>query len=263
MRTPQERTILAGDYTVRVLEAGQGEPLLFLHNAMGAGLWTEGMDRLAEHFHVFLPDHPGFGPSPLPDWLRGMDDLIFHYMDVLDILGLQDPVYIVGASLGGWIGAEFAAFHPERVKNLVLIDAAGLRIPEVPLPDVFRIAPEALLPLIFHDMSKAVAVMPKEFSVDTLIQIFHDRTAFARLAWHPYLHDPKLPRRLRYATAPTLLVWGKQDAIIPPAYAEEYKRLLPAAQVAYIDACGHDPTVEQPETFAQVAIDFLRYAQNE
>ena len=70
MRTPQERTILAGDYTVRVLEAGQGEPLLSLHNALGAGLWTEGMDRLAEHFHVFLSDHPGFGPSPLPDWLR-------------------------------------------------------------------------------------------------------------------------------------------------------------------------------------------------
>ena len=75
MSTPQERTVQAGDYPVRVFEAGRGEPLLFLHSAGGAGLWTEGIDRLSEHFRVLLPDHPGFGPSPLPDWLLGMDGL--------------------------------------------------------------------------------------------------------------------------------------------------------------------------------------------
>lgn len=257
MNTPQERTVLAGDYRVRVLEAGHGDPLLFLHSAAGAGLWTEGIARLAQCFHVFLPDHPGFGPSPLPDWLTGMDDMVFHYLDLLDGLGLHGPVRIAGASFGGWIGAEFATFHPERVQKLVLIDAAGLRIPAVPLPDVFRLAPQALLPLVFHDLSKAMAVMPKDFGPDTMVQMFHDRSAFARLSWNPYLHDPKLPRRLKRATVPTLIVWGRQDQLIPPVYAEEYKRLLPAAQVAYIDQCGHDPTIEQPDEFARVVGEFL------
>src|SRR5262249_42240634 len=223
MSTPLERTVLAGDYPVRVFEAGRGEPLLFLHSAMGAGVWTEGIDRLAQHFRVFLPDHPGFGPSPLPDWLTGMDDMVFHYLDLLDGLELHGPIRIAGASLGGWIGAEFATVHPERVKKLILIDAAGLRIPSVPIPDVFRLPPQAVLPLAFHDLSKAVAILPKDFGPDILVQMFHDRSAFARLAWKPYMHDLKLPRRLRWARVPTLIIWGNQDQLIPPAYAEEFK----------------------------------------
>ncbi len=258
MSTPQERTIQAGDYPVRVFEAGQGEPLLFLHSAGGAGLWTEGIDRLSEHFRVLLPDHPGFGPSPLPDWLLGMDDMAFHYVDLLNGLGIDTPISIAGASFGGWVGAEFATFHPELVKKLVLIDAAGLRIPEHPFPDVFRLAPEKLLPLVFHDFSKAVAVMPKDFGIDTMVQMFHDRSAFARLAWNPYLHNPKLRRRLHHASMPTLVVWGQQDQLIPPVYAEEYKKLLPSAEVAYFDQCGHEPTIEQPDEFARLVVEFLQ-----
>lgn len=259
MTTPQERTIMAGDYQVRVFEAGAGEPLLFLHSAGGPGLWTEGIDRLAQHFHVFLPDHPGFGPSPLPDWLTGMDDMVFHYIEVLEALGLRGPVHVAGASFGGWIAAELATFHSERVKKLVLIDAAGLRIPEVPMPDIFRLPPQDILPLVFHDLSKAVAVMPKDFGIDTMVQMFHDRSALARLSWNPYLHDPKLRRRLRHAAnVPTLIVWGQQDRLIPPVYAEEYQRLLPSARISYIDQCGHDPTIEQPEAFAHAVVEFLR-----
>ncbi|MGE0821794.1 MAG: alpha/beta fold hydrolase [Candidatus Binatia bacterium] len=258
MSTPQERLVQAGDYPVRVLEAGHGDPVLFLHSAMGAGIWTEGIARLAQRFRVLLPDHPGFGPSPLPDWLIGWDDMVFHYADLLEGLGIHQPIRIVGASLGGWIAAEFAAFHPERVQKLVLVDAAGLRIPAVPLPDIFRLPPQSVLPLAFHDISKAMPLMPKDFGPDTLVQMFHDRSAFARLAWNPYLHDPKLPRRLKGAKVPTLIVWGKQDQLIPPVYAEEYKRLLPSADIAYIDQCGHDPTIEQPEEFARVTVEFLR-----
>ena len=161
--------------------------------------------------------------------------------------------------LGRQGGILFATFHPERVKKMVLIDAAGLRIPEVPMPDVFRIPPQNILPLVFHDLSKAMAVMPKDFGVDTMVQMFHDRSAFARLSWNPYLHDPKLRRRLAHAASvPTLIVWGKQDQLIPPVYAEEYKKLLPASRVVYIDQCGHDPTIEQPDEFAQAVIEFLR-----
>ena len=103
-----------------------------------------------------------------------------------------------------------------------------------------------------------MSVLPKDFGPDTMVQMFHDRSAFARLSWNPYLHDPKLPRRLSRATVPTLIVWVRLDQLIQATYAEEYKRLLPSAQIVYIDQCGHDPTIEQPDEFARAVVEFLR-----
>jgi pimeloyl-ACP methyl ester carboxylesterase len=254
-----QRTVVAGDYEVRVLEKGAGEPLLFLHGAMGAGLWSAALDLLAEDFHVLAPDHPGFGPSPLPDWLRTMDDMVFHYLELLDALDPGGKPLLVGSSFGGWIAAELAAAHPERIRRLVLVDAAGLRLPQAPIPDVFRLSPESLLPLLFHDLSKAAPLIPNDLGPDTLVRLFHDRAALARLAWHPYMHDPKLPRRLRRLGAvPTLIVWGRQDRLLPPVYADEYVRLIPGAKVVLIENCGHDPLLEQPTEFARTAATFLK-----
>jgi pimeloyl-ACP methyl ester carboxylesterase len=111
---------------------------------------------------------------------------------------------------------------------------------------------------VFHDLSKAAAVVPKDLSPDTLIQLFHDRSALARLAWHPYMHNPRLPRRLHRVRVPTLIVWGKQDRFLPPAYAEEYARLIPGARVSLIEDCGHEPLIEKPEELARVARGFLQ-----
>ncbi len=210
MSDPQTRTVDIRGLSVRVLEDGGGPPLLFLHNAMGAGLWTPVHAALARHFRVLLPDHPGFGRCTLPEWLDGMEDVVFHYLDFLDAEGLAAPIDVVGASLGGWIAAELACRHPERVRRMVLIDAAGLRLADHPVPDVFRLPPQDVMPLLFHDVTKAMAYLPPDFSPDTLVRMFHDRTALARLAWNPYLHDPKLPRRLYRARVPCLILWGRQ-----------------------------------------------------
>ncbi len=253
----REKRVVAHDYPVRVREKGKGEPLLFLHGALGAGLWSEGVELLAQDFCVLLPDHPGFGPSPLPDWLTTMEDMVFHYLDLLDALGLEAKVLVAGASFGGWIAAELAAAHPERVKKLLLISAAGLRLPKVPIADVFRLDFQALLPLVFHDPSKALALIPKDLSPDTLVQIFHDRSALARLAWHPYMHNPKLPRRLHRLRVPTLIVWGREDRFLPPVYAEEYARLIPQARVVFLEGCGHEPLIEKPKECVQIARDFF------
>ena len=259
MNAPTERTVLAGDYPVRVLEKGEGQPLLFLHSEMGAGVWTEGLDRLARVYRVLLPDHPGFGPSPLPTWLTGMDDIIVHYSNLLAALGLDEsPVRIAGVSFGGWIAAEYASFYPRQVQKLLLAGPLGLRVPELPPPDLFRLGFDEVVPLVFHDPSKAAAVMPVSPDIESQVQMFHDWSAFARLAWSPYLHNPKLTHRLGRANMPALIIWGSQDRLTPPVYAEWYQRFLPSARVAYIQDCGHDPTIEQPEEFASLALEFLR-----
>jgi pimeloyl-ACP methyl ester carboxylesterase len=81
--------------------------------------------------------------------------------------------------------------------------------------------------------------------------------AAAKVGWNPYLHDPKLPPRLRRVTAPTLVVWGRQDGLVPLAYAEEWKRLVPGARVEVIDRCGHLPSLEQPVRLAEMVARFV------
>src|SRR5512147_1647657 len=103
----------------RLLKGGRGRPLLVMHPEFGAGMWAPYHDALAARFHVLAPDHPGFGGSDRPPWLDGVDDLVFHYVDLLDQLGIERAA-IVGCSLGGWIAAAFAIAHPERVERLVL-----------------------------------------------------------------------------------------------------------------------------------------------
>src|SRR5689334_13035576 len=99
---------------VHLWRGGSGDPLLFLHAAGGAGEWLEFHELLAQRFDVIAPDHPGFGGSDELPEVEGMDDLMYHYLDVIERLGLQRP-HIVGASFGGWIAAELAVFAPHRI----------------------------------------------------------------------------------------------------------------------------------------------------
>jgi pimeloyl-ACP methyl ester carboxylesterase len=122
---------------VHLFRGGTGEPVLFLHAAGGAGTWPEFNSRLAELFDVIAPDHPGFGKSDDFREADGADDLVYHYLDVLDALGL-DTAHVVGASFGGWIAAELTVAAPHRVRSLTLVSAAGLRLPEHPVTDLAR-----------------------------------------------------------------------------------------------------------------------------
>src|SRR6185437_16238395 len=118
----EERFDLRGIETV-VQIAGEGDPLVFLH---GAGTVT-GFDSLlplAERFRLIVPFHPGYGPSDDDPTVDDVHDLRRHYLDLFDALGLEE-IALMGASLGGWIAANFAADHPERVRRLVLCAPVG------------------------------------------------------------------------------------------------------------------------------------------
>src|SRR5713101_2233683 len=128
--------ISVGGVRTHLLHGGRGAPLLVLPPEFAADRWFPYHDALAARFQVLAPDHLGFGQSERPDWLDGIDDLGFHYVDLLDTLKL-DRVSIIGTSLGGWVAAEFAVAHPERVNRLVLVGAAGLKVDGVARFDVF------------------------------------------------------------------------------------------------------------------------------
>jgi pimeloyl-ACP methyl ester carboxylesterase len=134
---PAEDCLELAGGRVHLFRGGEGKPLLFLHAAGGAGTWLEFHQLLARRgFDVIAPDHPGFGKSDEFPEVEAIDDLVYHYLDVMDALGLDHP-HVVGASIGGWIAAELAVAAPHRVGSLVLLSAAGLRLPEHPVTDFF------------------------------------------------------------------------------------------------------------------------------
>ena len=252
-----------GEGEIRLLRASpspSAPPLLFLHAAGGGG-WTPFLDGLSRSFDVLAPDHPGFDESDAIDEVEGIDDLVYHYLRLLDGLGIEKAT-VVGASLGGWIAAELAVHSPHRVERLVLLSPAGLRIPEAPPTDLFFLPPERLVETLFHDPAAAEGLFPAAPSVDDILRAYRNNTAFARYAWRPFLNDPKLERRLYRISAPTLVLWPDDDRVIPRAHAERYAERIPDARLEVIEGCGHALYAEKPEEIARAVLAFAPAGSN-
>lgn len=246
-----------------LMHGGDGPPFVYLHSTVGETfMWLPFYQGLAKHFTTYVPTHPGFGKSGGFDEIDTIEDMAFHYLELFDALGLEE-VILGGVSLGGWIAAEFAARWPERVKKLWLSAAPGLWVEEQPLPDLFRhmdTKPQTrdeLRRLLFHDpngyMAKLVIVdKPDE---QRMIAAYQAMTVLARLVWErPY--SPKLPSRLHRIQCPVLLLWGDHDRLVPPAYAEAYKKYLPQAEIKLIKDCGHLAMFEKEHDFVAELVRF-------
>src|ERR1700682_861332 len=124
--TPSEQIVelQAGKWKTRVLSAGEGEPVVFLHGAGGL-LWDPFLDSLAERYHVIAPQHLGSGTSQGIEHLEDLLDLVLYYCELFDVLGLPAPS-MIGHSFGGMVAAEIAAVNPERLRKLVLLAPIGL-----------------------------------------------------------------------------------------------------------------------------------------
>ena len=256
--TPAEEFLEVPGGRVHMFRAGAGEPLLFLHAAGGAGAWLDFHRMLAEGgYDVIAPDHPGFGKSDDFPEVEAMDDLVYHYLDLLDALGLE-RAHVVGASFGGWIAAELAVAAPHRAGSLALLSAAGLRLPEHPVPDIFLMPSAELVATLFHNPPPAPApAASAALDVDAVLAAYRDATALARFSWVPFLSNPKLERRLRRITAPTLVVAPSDDRLIPVAHAQRYASRITGARFAEVPDCGHAMYFERPAEFAGLVLGVL------
>ena len=238
-----------------MLVAGEGPALLFLHGAGGAGKWLPFQAALARRFTLYCPSHPGHGGSPPADWIQHISDLAFHYLDLLDELRLP-RVHLAGASFGGWIAAEVATMAAHRLRSLVLIDPVGIKVDGWIYPFLFAMDLPQLVELLFHDPMNALALAPPDQSAETLLELYRERTALARVSWNPYLYDPLLRRRLARITTPTLLGWGAHDRLAPRVCAEAWQKEIPGARLVEFAGSGHVPHVEEPAAVAAAVTEF-------
>jgi pimeloyl-ACP methyl ester carboxylesterase len=252
---PEPTRIVVRDTPVDLLREGSGPALLFLHGAGGGGRWLTFQQRLAERFDVLSPSHPGHGGSPAAEWIEHISDLAFHYLDLLDTLGLT-RVHLAGASFGGWIAAEMATMASHRLDSLVLIDPVGIKVEGWIYPFLFGMELPDLVATVFHDPMAALALAPPDMSIDTLALLYRQNTALARVAWNPYLYNPRLRRRLTRITTPTLLAWGAHDKLAPLVCAEAWRKEIPGATLRVFEGSGHVPHLEEPDAVAAAVTEF-------
>jgi pimeloyl-ACP methyl ester carboxylesterase len=242
-----------------ILHGGDGPPFVYLHSTLGESFrWLPFYQAWTKHFTVYVPTHPGFGKSGGFDQIDSVEDMAFHYVELFDALGLGE-VILGGVSLGGWIAAEFAVRWPERVKRLWLSGSPGLWVDEQPLADLFRVMaqPDRLRKLLFHDPEGYVAkmIITDEPDDERRLAGYQAMTVLARLVWdRPY--DPKLAARLHRVQCPTLLLWGADDRLVPPAYGEAYQKHLPQAELKLLPDCGHLAMFEKEAEFVEAVTRF-------
>jgi pimeloyl-ACP methyl ester carboxylesterase len=254
---PAEATeIRVRDVTVRLYRAGRGPTVLFLHGAGGVPQWLPFFDALAERCRVLVPEHPGFGGSDDPAWIRSLADLALFYLDLVEEVGL-DRVHLVGHSLGGWLAAEILIRDRARFQSLVQLAPAGIRVKGVPCGDNFIWGPEEAVRNLFHDQSFAdrmLALKPDAAQLDLLLK---NRFTVAKFGWQPRWFDPDLEKWLHRIKLPALVVWGDEDKIMPPAYAALWQERLPQARLVTVAGCGHLPHVEHAALVARHVCDFI------
>ena len=236
---------------------GGGEPLVFLHGAGLTRAWLPLYDQLSHTFDVIVPEHPGFGDTKMPAWLRGMDDLVLHYDGLLRELGVE-AAHLVGHSLGGWAAAYLAIFYPERFRSLTLIAPVGLRMPEAPVADPFRMSPEMAMEMLLSGASpeKYGPYFERGDEIESTIHAYSESITFARLMWNPR-YDVKLDHRLQRIKIPTQIVWAEDDRLIPAAHGARWAELIDGAQLTTVEGTPDEPTghmviIQQPERLAAV-----------
>jgi pimeloyl-ACP methyl ester carboxylesterase len=255
---------------VEVIEAGEGPPLVYLHGFADVHGVAHDLlpfhERLAQHAQVIAPAHPGCAGSKELE-SSSIDDVVFHYLELLDALGLA-RFDLVGHCVGGWIAAEIAVRHPERIARLVLIGACGLFVPGALIGDIFMHAqPErgtdlcTLRALLF---AQADAADARRWFPDGRGDLDEETRRYQMLRFGsfvgfkpPYFYHRELRERLHRAAMPALVVWGAQDRMVPPAHGWAYCAGLPGArELTVIEGAGHAVQIEQPDRIADAVIAF-------
>lgn len=245
--SPRRSVISLPPYTISTVEFGTAsEALILLHGLSGSSAWwSRNVPELCDRYRVILPDLVGFGSSPTVRRLPGprqSADLVARWMDHLRL----ERAHLAGHSMGGQVAIHLAAHHPERLDRLVLVDAAGIPRPLSPR-ELLRFGMEAaplwrwgdpfFLPEIVRD---ALSAGPRTI-LRAISHIVRDDV-------RPLLEEIR---------APTLVIWGERDSLVPLTHAWQLRQQIPEAELAVLRGAAHNPMVDRPADFNRLVLRFL------
>jgi pimeloyl-ACP methyl ester carboxylesterase len=253
-------TIPVAGVALHVARAGAGAPLLVLHHDIGTPDRLPFYEMLARDFTVLVPSHPGYDKSERPGWMRSVRDVAVAYQWLLgerEITRDLSTVSVLGLGFGGWIAAELATMAPRAFRRLVLVGAMGIK------PERGEIADQALLSYIdyarrgFADQSAFDRIFGADPATSVLEQWDLNREMTFRIAWKPYMYNAALPHLLGGVATPSLVVWGRDDRIVPIECGERFAKALPHARLEILEGAGHFIEMEKPDELARLVTTFV------
>ncbi len=242
-----KRSIRVDGGPVHYEVAGEGEPLVLVHGlSESTRVWYRNLPALAERYRVYLVDLPGFGAMRKFRRLFDLKQSGAWLARWMQAVGLEEAS-LVGHSMGGYVCMATAAMYPERVRRLVLVDSIGIpfnlpvrRLVYPALKSIARTKP-SFWPCIGYDYLRAGPVMVLNASLQIVKLDTADVLAAVR--------------------APTLVVWGENDDLVPLTLGRQLHERLPGARIVVIPGTNHFCMFERPHEFNQVLFAFLQGEQ--
>ena len=203
---------------------------------------------------------PGFGRSERSDWIVTVRDMAAWVAWFVRDMKLTQPLKVTGFPMGGWTAAELATFNGSMFSKMVLVSLAGIKPETGEAWDYVTRSGEDAFRAAFHDPEQSpefVKYYGRKWSDKEEEQVEINREMAARLLWKPYMKSHTLAGPLPGISTETLIVWGREDTIIPMSAANTYKNGINGARLAILDGCGHMPEMEKPEEFTKLVLDFF------
>ena len=236
------------------VEAGEGQPLIILHGLMGGLSNFSGVLNYfsKKGYRVIIPELPIYTLPLLKTNVKNLSKFLKDFMKFKNL----DKAILIGNSLGGHIALYFTKLNIDNVKALVLTGSSGLyeksmgdTYPKRGNYEYIKVKTEE----VFYDPKVAT----KEV-VDEIFESVNDRSKVIRtlaIAKSAIRHN--MAKDLPKMNIPTCIIWGKNDSVTPPEVAKDFEKLLPDANLFWIDKCGHAPMMEHPEEFNRILENWL------
>ncbi|HEV7374996.1 MAG TPA: alpha/beta fold hydrolase [Pyrinomonadaceae bacterium] len=252
-------------YGVRIhyVEAGSGPVVVLLHGLGGNTTnWAFNIAPLAQKYRVVVLDQIGFGQSDKPL----INYRIATYVDFLDAFLKElkiERASFVGNSMGGWVAAAYALAHPEKVERLVLVDAAGFSFaPDFDTSQLIKLNPstrEGMKELISRVFYNKQIFMNDAFLNASMAARINagDGHTIRSITESIIRREDFLDNRLSVIKQPTLVIWGREDGLLPLADGQRFQKEIPGAQLLVFEQCGHVPQVEKAMEFNAAVLKFL------
>ena len=247
----EETVELSSDRRWQVFTGGEGPDVLWLHGLRGVDPADPTLMALQTGFRVTAPVAPGFNDLDELSKIDNIHELALDYDDLLDILALQG-FSLIGHSFGAMIAAEIAAHFPGRAERLVLLAPFGMWNDAYPVADIFAMPYTQIDDILWHDQAarerfarKIVTDADAKVVAEQTVKLARSLTAVTKFVWP--IPDRGLRRRLPRIACPTLVLFGAQDRVISPRYADDFKEGLRRGRTGMVAGAGHMLPYEQPE----------------